>query len=76
LGRIAGGDIRIPARQTATVALQVTGAGGQLLQQRVAYRAAVLIDLQNYGDVDPPVPPAAPPIRPSYYPTSIQLSSR
>jgi hypothetical protein len=73
-GRLAGSDFTIPPKEQAEVRVALSTLGRKLVRKPGGYRADVLLDLQNYGDISVPVPPALPPAdKPSYYGASIQI---
>jgi hypothetical protein len=72
-GRLAGSDFKIEPKQSSAVRVALTSEGQSVLAQHHGYRAAVLVDLTDYGDASLPVPPALPPPAKSYYPASVRL---
>ena len=60
-GRIAGSDFVVPAHSQSAIAISLTPLGRSRVASSGEYRGNVLLDLENYGDVTVPIPPAAPP---------------
>jgi hypothetical protein len=71
-GRVAGSDFRLPAKGHGAFVIAVTSLGQRLIAKPDGYRGDVLLDLENYGDITLPVPPAEPP-RAEMYAASLQL---
>jgi hypothetical protein len=61
-GRVAGSDFAVAAGGEADVSISLTPLGRQLASSRGGYHGDVLVDLENYGDLTLPVPPAEAPL--------------
>ena len=66
LGRLAASDFSLAPRSRASIRVSLTALGRHLLGARPRIGSDVLVDLERYGDIKLPSPPAEAPTESSY----------